>query len=479
METPAQEFNFAFEVLRRAELTPSAIAIRAPTWALTYGQVRSLVISFAHHLRLRGVDRKACVMLMANRLPEGLILGLAIAALGSRWVRASDNVPQESLGVTHAVALTQPKVIPHHNFHVVDASWAEPSGIPELDGYGSSDDTASFAASSGTTGRIKYIGKSYRVMAARIRQSSQEGTSLFCLFAPLSGAGFHALTSALAAGSTIIAAASDFSEVARQGAESRVLASPAQMETFLGQGSLAPARLPLLIAKGSSVGTSLIQEWLRYFRSVEIDYGSQEVGLVGSTRFNSGADLEGTRLAYRPYSGASVEVVDASGASCAAETEGVVRIRTPSMVLQYADSPMDTAEAFREGWFYPGDLGSLTQDGRLRIHGRTKDQFNFGGIKVNAADIDAAAAEATDVRAAVSFARTNVRGLSELCVLAVAAQGAVREFVAGDIRRRCAALRGEQLAPASVYFADQLPLNENGKPARDAAQRIADSAVPY
>ncbi len=47
---------------------------------------------------------------------------------------------------------------------------------------------------------------------------------------------------------------------------------------------------------------------------------------------------------------------------------GRVRVRTEEMVQGYLDDEGLTAAFFRDGWFYPGDLGALGAAGRLTLH---------------------------------------------------------------------------------------------------------------
>ena len=55
----------------------------------------------------------------------------------------------------------------------------------------------------------------------------------------------------------------------------------------------------------------------------------------------------------------------------------------------YVNDPETTARAFTpDGWLHTGDLGGLTADGRLRMHGRLKDVFRVGGENVAPAEVE-------------------------------------------------------------------------------------------
>ena len=55
----------------------------------------------------------------------------------------------------------------------------------------------------------------------------------------------------------------------------------------------------------------------------------------------------------------------------------------------YYNNAEATARAFTsDGWLRTGDLGSLTEDGRLRMSGRLKDVFRVGGENVAPAEVE-------------------------------------------------------------------------------------------
>ncbi len=55
----------------------------------------------------------------------------------------------------------------------------------------------------------------------------------------------------------------------------------------------------------------------------------------------------------------------------------------------YYKNPEETAKAFTpDGWLRTGDIGVLTDDGRLRMVGRTKDVFRVGGENVAPAEVE-------------------------------------------------------------------------------------------
>ena len=54
-------------------------------------------------------------------------------------------------------------------------------------------------------------------------------------------------------------------------------------------------------------------------------------------------------------------------------SDGEILIKGDGVFVGYHNNPAATAEAFEEGWFRSGDLGSMDEDGYLRITGRKKE----------------------------------------------------------------------------------------------------------
>jgi len=69
--------------------------------------------------------------------------------------------------------------------------------------------------------------------------------------------------------------------------------------------------------------------------------------------------------------------------------ENEIQVRGWSIMRGYINNPEATAKAFTaDGWLRTGDLGSLTDDGRLRMTGRLKDVFRVGGENVAPAEVE-------------------------------------------------------------------------------------------
>lgn len=65
--------------------------------------------------------------------------------------------------------------------------------------------------------------------------------------------------------------------------------------------------------------------------------------------------------------------------------DGRIKLRGPMLYAGYLGDPDGTAATFDdEGWFVTGDVGTLTDDGRLEVTGRSDDMIITGGENVPA-----------------------------------------------------------------------------------------------
>jgi len=126
----------------------------------------------------------------------------------------------------------------------------------------------------------------------------------------------------------------------------------------------------------------------RACHQISIIYGATETALI-ATGDASLLDRHPGAVGFVVDCG-SIQIVDREGHPKPPGQEGIVRTRTSHMVSGYGgDSESKPDDVFRDGWFYPGDLGVLFEDGLLAITGRILETLNIGGMKISLLDLDA------------------------------------------------------------------------------------------
>ncbi len=190
-------------------------------------------------------------------------------------------------------------------------------------------------------------------------------------------------------------------------------------------------------------------------------YGMSEAGMIASN------PLEGERIAGTvgyPLPGVEIRVT-AEGRTLPAGEAGAVEVRGPGIFKGYWRNPGKTAEEFRVGgWFSTGDIGFLSDGGRLTLSGRAKDLIIVRGYNVYPKEIE-------DVLDALSeIAESAVVGVPHpdmgegVVAVLVPAMGSVAAPPLSDVElKRAVACLARFKQPRRFVWIDALPRNAMGK----------------
>jgi acyl-coenzyme A synthetase/AMP-(fatty) acid ligase len=163
-----------------------------------------------------------------------------------------------------------------------------------------------------------------------------------------------------------------------------------------------------------------------------------------------------------------LEIVDAADRPVAPGREGQVRLRSAQMVAGYLNDADATRRNFRDGWFYPGDVGTLTSDRLLRLTGRIEDVIDQDGALVSPLAIEDALRGVTGVRDVAVFTLPEAGGAATICAALVLAPGVAPTAV----RTEAAARLGDRV-PARLFVVERLPRNAAGKVVRRELAEMA------
>lgn len=159
----------------------------------------------------------------------------------------------------------------------------------------------------------------------------------------------------------------------------------------------------------------------------------------------------------RPIHGVEVEIVDEDHRPLPPGHVGRLRYRGPAVASGYFNDPEASAEAFRDGWFYPGDLAERDAAGYIALRGRRRDVIIRGGVNIHPLEIETCLMAHPEVAdAAVVGAPSEEFG--EIVVAHVV--GSAGEAA---LRAWCAARLAPYKVPARFVAHAELPRNSSGK----------------
>ena len=93
------------------------------------------------------------------------------------------------------------------------------------------------------------------------------------------------------------------------------------------------------------------------------------------------------------------------------------------MINGYLDDISATQKAFRDGWFYPGDVGQFLPDGQLLHLGRADNMMIVSGVNLYPAQVENCLRQVSGVREVVVKPLPH-KSLQDLpCALIVAEKG--------------------------------------------------------
>lgn len=381
-----------------------AIALREPgrpalweeTSRLTYGEFHAMLVQCALLLQRLGVRRGHRVAVAGPGIGVQMVVLLAAEGLGAVTAsfQAENDVDAEALfsHVDWVFAGVPQGVPPTVRFHPIDAAFVRALAAPlgherpawSALAYG---EAQRITRTSGSSGRSKWMvmdRAAFEHWLALGRMADGAGRQLrLLMLGPLVVQTAYSRSSAClrAGGLLMIGHGRDIAQLAPTG----VWGLPLQLERLLRElppGYVAPQ--PVAVA---SVGGLLSVQLRAQVQAVFGDrlsnrYGSNEVSGICDDLDAQGVGFLGA--------GVDVRIEDGQGRELPAGSEGVIVARTPAVVRGYLDLPEETARVFRDGWFVTGDIGAIVGWRRLRLAGRHDDLVTLGGLKVPAAQLEAA-----------------------------------------------------------------------------------------
>ena len=231
--------------------------------------------------------------------------------------------------------------------------------------------------------------------------------------------------------------------------------------------------LKALMAGGSSASMEFRRRVVEQLcPNFHVLYGANECHTTCITRSSELLGVPGN--VGRPHPGFVLDIVGPNGESLPVGETGLVRIKSDCSIDGYLNDPIATAERFKDGWFHPGDLGQLLPDGQVIFKGRADDLMIMNGINIYPGEIEYVLNAHPSVSEAVAFpVHHDVHQDVPVCVVVLREGSSVDERTL----HRFAAERLASSCPRHLFIVEKIPLNDRGKPDRQALLQVVSSRI--
>ena len=187
-------------------------------------------------------------------------------------------------------------------------------------------------------------------------------------------------------------------------------------------------------------------------------YGSTDGGGATALFWHDPPEVSGS--VGRPVFGAEIDIAGDDDVSLPPGEIGRIRYRHPGTATGYHNDPEASREAFRAGWYYPGDLGWRDDGGYLFLAGRAKDLIIRGGVNIHPAEIEHVLNQHTAVLDAAVVAWPSREFGEEIAAFVVARNDGLD---ADELMNWCSTNLARYKLPREIFLIDDLPKSGVGK----------------
>jgi acyl-CoA synthetase (AMP-forming)/AMP-acid ligase II len=485
--------NLIQPILGHAKTRPHAPALVDGDREIRYGELAGLVLRTASHLAALGVAPGDRIGLCLKDSWEHVVALLAVARMGAvivplNWRAARAEISGLVAALSIKLALVERESAPALDCTVVpvDARWhrsvAEREPLSTLP-----DDWQAplmIAPTSGSTGVPKFSLAShlqeYCGAAGFTELMALSGRHRYLSTLPLYFSGGRtAVLLHLLRGDCVLLYGSlvngpDFIEAAAKLRATVAVVVPSLVRDLLaiaGGEPLLPG-FARLVCGGAPLFT---EEKRAALRKVSPNfcqgYGTTEtngISILRSEDIESHAESVG-----QPHSLVEIQVVDEDDRPLAVGEAGKLRFRGPALASPLAAPGHPIHPGFRDGWFYPGEIGALDDQGYIYLTGRASELIIRHGAKIHPAEVEAVLQQHPDVLECAVIGRHAANNEEEVIAFLVGRRPLELAAIVAHCRTHLTAAK----RPQRIHFVESLPKNPSGKIDKMAlAKQLTDSS---
>jgi long-chain acyl-CoA synthetase len=473
------ELNVAEAFLGAAQYYGDRPALVTPRLRLSHRQLTEMARQTANLLNRQGLAPGDPVGIALSDPGEAVVTAMAVWMLGGT-VAILDfrSRAEERAGIAQAFRLKvilqerKPPGAGSYSSYETGRDWtdrihAEPAHF-ELR---PAAHTALISPTSGTTGTPQGISFTHSSLLVRLlmlqAESGDHGDSLYLnpLAIHFAASRNHTFAKLLSGGTVhfapIFATAEELSELMLSTDATYSLMVPLQIDALLtltsGRGQMYPKLRTLYCGGALLAAETSMRAYYELSKGFRVIYGSGVAGTICELR---GAEI----IAHPETVGRAVplvrlEIVDVAGKVLGHGQEGHVRLQSPGLADGVMGSMAQTSDRIADGWAYPGDLGSLSQDGFLTLLGRASEMIIRGGANVHPEEVEAVLRRHPQIAEVAVASVPDDRSGEEIAAFVVTRGEVTADELEAHMRPRIS----PDKRPRRYIFLDSLPRNAMGK----------------
>jgi long-chain acyl-CoA synthetase len=471
--------NLIQPILNHARMHPDAPALIDGDREIHYAELASLILRTASHLAALGVVPGDRVGLCLKDGCEHVVALLAVARMGAvavplNWRAARVEISGLATALSVKLALVEPEGAPALDCAVipVDGQWHR--SVAEREPWSALADDwhapLDIAATSGSTGAPKFSLATHlqnfcgaagwnELMALSGRQRYLSTMPLYF------GGGRRAVFLHLLRGDCVLlygalVSGRDFARAVVELGATVAIVVPSLVRDLLalaGDEPLLPG-LAILMAGGAPLFAEEKRAALRKLSPNFCEgYGTTETNTISLLR-SEDIDRHANSVG-RPHSLAEIQVVDENDRSLPSGEAGKLRLRGPAIASPLAVPGQPPHTGFRDGWYYPGEIAALSDDGYIYLTGRASELIMRHGAKIPPAEVEAVLQQHPDVLECAVIGRRAANNEEEVIAFVVGR----RPVELAAIVAHCRTYLAPAKRPQRIHFMQALPKNPSGK----------------
>lgn len=461
--------------------------------SLTYLEVDRRSAAIASHLQEMGIRQGDHVAFFLPNCPDFILAWFALAKLGAVMVPINPSYKSEELAyiLSHSASklcLTNKTLLPEISkitnnpipILLTNQLPQKPTQTPNLTlAEITSETTMSILYTSGTTGQPKGVilpHRSYTIggesFAMRAKLSKKDRVMIILPLFHVN-AQIYSVIGSLVVGATIILidhfSASTFWKT--------ILKHEVTQFNFLGVIANILLKQPALstnykhkvrLACGAGLSKETIESFINRFSIPLLEtYGLTEAPMGTSNLPNDYRYGSIGRPSRHPNPNlfTQLRLIGKNGHDVAQGETGEIILKTPVLSPGYYKNTKATEKAFKNGWFYTGDLGKQDADGYYYFLDRKKDIIRKKGENISSREIEKIIAGMPEVTEVAVIPIPAPLGEDDIKAIIVTKPGA--KLTHQDVKKHTFSHLSPQKVPAIVEFVTKLPKTPTSKIAKN------------